>query len=61
MQIRGRHRIDNTVATFTRSSQNIGPGMPLFIYIDSGQMKKFTISIKPIYHAPEVEVIMTLN
>jgi len=29
--------------------------------IDSGQMKKFTITIKPIYHAPEVEVIMTLN
>jgi len=24
-------------------------------------MKKFTITIKPIYHAPEVEVIMTLS
>ena len=25
--------------------------------IDSGQMKKFIITIKPIYHAPEVESV----
>jgi len=28
--------------------------------LDSWQMKKLTITIKPTYHAPEVEVIMTL-